>query len=410
MSTLDELLDRLFAATAPDDVRRQARLITLDTLGCTLAGLEHPKVRRLESLLRGTDRGALLATAACWDEACEGLARAHGRPGVPVIAACVARSRNETRLGELLDAVITGYEVGGRMGEALRMRPGMHVDGSWPSLGVAAAVTRLEGGSASVARSAVEIAACQIPYSLYLPIEQGADARNSYLGHAAWLGAYAALAALAGCEAPRGAVEQFAELALGITHPTRSPPVEYVIREAYLKRFAAVRHVHYGAEAALRLRPRIADTGRIRAIALSVYPEALVYCANRAPRTPIQAQFSLTFGVAAALRFGRLDATVYRAECFHDPELRRLEGLIHTRAEENLGAKREATLAIELDATRMEERVDALPMTAEDCRRKFIGHAAPSLGEPAAARLAEAILEAPENELLKSILPKELLS
>lgn len=403
--TLDALLDWLFTAEAPADARQKARLLVLDTVGCALAGLGHPTVRRFASLLN--DRAALLATAACWDEACEGLARAHGRPGVPVIAACLARSSKRS-FGELLDAVIIGYEVGGRMGEALRMKPGMHVDASWPSLGVAAAVTRLEGGSAALARAAVEIAACQIPCSLYLPIEQGADGRNTYLGHAAWLGSYAALAALAGCEAPRGAVERFAELALHIKDVSLTEPDQYVILEAYVKPFAAVRHVHYGAEAAVRLRPRIPDTRRIRAISLSVYPEALVYCGNRAPRTPIQAQFSLTFGVAAALRFGRLDAGVYRPESFHDPELRRLDALV--AASSGGTDERAATLTIELDEMRLEERVSAIPMTAQACRAKFIAQAAPRLGEDTAGQLAEALLLGSENQLLKSVLPEELYS
>lgn len=405
--TLDALLEWLFGAEAPADARQKARLLVLDTVGCALAGLEHPSVRRLAALLN--DHGALLATAACWDEACEGLARAHGRPGVPVIAACLARG-SKASYGAVLEAVITGYEVGGRMGEALRIRPGMHVDASWPSLGVAAAVARLEAAPPSVVRSAMEIAASQIPYSLYLPIEQGADGRNTYLGHAAWLGSYAALAAIAGCEAPRGAIERYAELALGIKEVRLAAPGTYLILEAYLKPFAAVRHVHYGAEAALRLRPRIADTNRIRAISLSVYPEALVYCANRAPRTPIQAQFSLSFGVAAALRFGRLDASVYRADAFHDPELRRLEALLQTSADERLGAAREARLEIELDTMRLEQRVTSISMTPEAGRAKFIVHASARLGEDAAERLADALLEGPESQLLKSILPKDLFS
>ena len=114
---LDDLLRWLFSARAPAATRDKARLLLLDTLGCMLAGLENPTVRRLAALVE--DRSALLAIAACWDEACEGLARAHGRPGVPVIAACVVRGRSHT-LGEMLDALVTGYEVGGRMGAQAR--------------------------------------------------------------------------------------------------------------------------------------------------------------------------------------------------------------------------------------------------------------------------------------------------
>ena len=409
LDRLQELLQWTFTERAPADVRDKARLLLLDTLGCALAGLGHPTVRRLASALGGLDGisgGALLATAACWDEACEGLARAHGRPGVPVIAACLALGMPRgLTLGQMLDALVTGYEIGGRMGEALRIRPGMHVDASWPALGVAAGTVRLLGGSAGEALSAVEIAACQVPFSLYLPVEQGADSRNTYLGHAAWLGAFAAFAAIAGSKAPSGAIERFASLALGLQGElSMAPESEYVIREAYLKSFAAVRHVHYGALAALRLRDEIPDLTAIESIELAIYPEALTYCANRAPRSAIQAQFSLSFGLAAALRFGRLGPEAYRAPQFDDAQLRRLESMVKIRADESFGAngRRAAALAIRAGELILEQRVDAIPpLTREQCRGKFVANALPRLGAAAAGALADQILTAPETEKLR---------
>jgi 2-methylcitrate dehydratase PrpD len=343
--------------------------------------------------LAGADSAAVFATAACWDEACEGLARAHGRPGVAVIAACLASARDR-HLGNLLDAVIAGYEVGGRMGEALRIRPGMHVDACWPALGAAAAAVRLQGGTAREARDAIEIAASQLPFSLYLPVAQGADGRNTYLGHAAWLGAFAARAVLAGVQGPRGAVERFCELALGRPLPPLTAD-GYLILEGYLKRYAAVRHVHYGTEAALHLRDRLA--GRPSRIQLSIYEEAITYCGNRAPRTPIQAQFSLSFGIAAALRFGRLDADLYQGEAFEDPELRRLEALVEITAERT--DVRHATLAVD----GMQERVAQLaPMTSAEVRGKFRQNAS---ARADAERLAAALVDGPESQSLNSFLP-----
>jgi 2-methylcitrate dehydratase PrpD len=237
----------------------------------------------------------------------------------------------------------------------------------------------------------MEIAASQIPFSLYLPVEQGADGRNTFLGHAAWLGAFAARAALAGFDAPRGAIERFSELALGRALPPLTTD-GYLILEGYLKRFAAVRHVHYGAEAALRLRPRVA--GRVSRVRLSVYQEAMTYCGNRAPRTPIQAQFSLSFGIAAGLRFGRLDADVYQGEVFDDPELRRLEALVELEAERT--DHRHATLSVD----GLQEHVAELaPLTDGECREKFRRNA------PAAERVVTALLDGPESQSLSAFLP-----
>ena len=389
---MNALLERLFTSPAPAEVRRRARLLLLDTLGCIHAGLAHPKLERFRA-----QPAARLATAACWDEACEGLPRAHGRPGVPVIAACLGFP--ERNLGELLDALIVGYEVGGRMGEALRIRPGMHVDASWPALGAAAAVVRLNGGLPKQAAAAIEIAASQLPFSLYLPVEQGADGRNTYLGHAAWLGSYAAQAALAGIDAPSGAVERFAELAL--QRSFKIPDTDdYFILEGYLKRHAAVRHVHYGVEAALRM--RIPDTREVSGIHLSIYEEAITYCGNRAPRRPIQAQFSLSFGIAAALRHGRLDADLYADGILEDPELRRLEALVALEAVRT--DRREAMLILETARGRREERVtDLPPMTEAEVRAKFMANAG-RLAARTAEQIAEALLDGPESRTLGSVL------
>ena len=375
-------------------MRRKARLLVLDTLGCAIAGYREPKV----AALRALQPAASFAIAACWHEACEGLARAHGRPGVPVIAACLGMNAG-VRLGAFIDAVLAGYEVGGRMGEQLRIKPGMHVDASWPALGAAAGVVRLMDGSAKTARTAIELAACQIPISLYLPVEQGADGRNTYLGHAAWLGLYSAQAALAGIAAPSGAVERFAGLALD-RRINVDDDGTYILREGYLKAFAAVRHVHYGAEAALRLRPRLAR--KVEAIELTIYPEALTYCGNRAPRTPIQAQFSLSYGIAAALRFGRLDAEQYAPAALNDPELRRLEALVSI-----ISDGRETGRAATLRIDGLEERVTSVkgdpasPMSEEECRAKFLRNGG-------SARVADALLSGPDSQPLDPILQEVL--
>jgi 2-methylcitrate dehydratase PrpD len=410
-------------------VAEKTRLLLLDTIGCMVAGAAAPEVASLARELGALERGAVNlpgsnaglaplsaatvgAIAACWDEACEGHAGAHGRPGVPVIAATLALglARGAT-LGAVIDAVATGYEVGARMGAQLRVRPGMHVDPGWPALGVAAGAARLLGADAAGALAAVEIAAAQLPFGLYLPITQGANARNTYLGHAAWLGCAAALAARAGMTPPSGAIARHAGLALGIDALPSAPPGDDRILAAYVKPFAAVRHVHYGAQAALDLRASIGDSRAIERIVLAVYQEAIDYCGNRAPRAPIQAQFSLSFGIAAALRMGELGPEAYRAPHFEDPELRRLEQLVTLQRDDARTAAgvRGATLVLETVGGRFERRVEAvrgdpaLPMTADETRAKFLRYAA-RLGEARALRMATALLEGPRDAALIDIL------
>lgn len=392
-----------------------ARLLLLDSLGCALAGLGHPRVAAFASGLSGVFPGAFrlpgaaqglgpggaaaaLATAMTWDEANDGLARAHGRPGLAVAPIILASG---APLGLALAAYALGYEVAGRAGEIWRIRPGMHVDGSWHALGAAAAAARLAGLDAAGVARAIRLVACQIPFALYAPIAAGMDGRNSYPAHAALLGLAAAAAAGAGMDAPAEALGEARRLALGLETPlSREPTGTWLLAEAYVKPFAGVRHAHYGAAAALALRPRLEGRlGQVRAIRLATYAEALTYARNRAPQSAIQAQFSLSWAVAAALAQGDLGPAAYTDAALADPGLRRLEAMVALEEEPAITAsdQRGARLTVELEGESLEELTLGVagdpdrPMSSAAVREKFLRLAGPALGGAAPA-LAEAIL------------------
>jgi 2-methylcitrate dehydratase PrpD len=277
------------AQPAGAEAAAQARRLLVDTVGCALAGRHAEEVRRLEAALAACEPGdfslpagpamsvqpaaQVLAMAATWDEACEGHALAHGRPGVPLVAALLPLAlKRGASLGEFVDAFVLGYEVGARCGAWLRIRPGMHVDANWPALGVAAGVARLLGLAPEGIVQAIDIAACQLATSLYLPVAQGRTARNTYLGHSASLGLQAAFASAAGIDAPEGALAHYAANHAASSAQLQPQPLPgasaLLLRDAYLKPFAAVRHVHYGATAARKLREQFAH-GTARASAAS---------------------------------------------------------------------------------------------------------------------------------------------
>jgi 2-methylcitrate dehydratase PrpD len=418
---LGATLDWLWRADPLADagIAERARLLLLDCLGCALAALEKPAVARLAAAFGAADAGsltlpgivprltvgdaaALFAIAIPWDEACEGLPSAHGRPGIhaaaPALALGLARP---TSLGAVLAALVAGYEIGGRLGAVFRIKPGMHVDGTWGTFGAVAAAARLRGLDVAATRHALDAVACQLPFSLYLPIAEGHAARNLYLGHAAQLALLVTAGAAAGITAPGEGVATQRRLALGLDDDAAlAPPGRFLIHEGYLKNFAGVRHAHYGAACALDWRRMPgAEVPRIRALALATYPEALTYAANRAPRTAIQAQFSLSFAVARALVAGALAPDAYSDAALADPELRRLEALVELAADPALSG-RGATLTVTTDAGIWRggsaDSADdpERPMSADAVEQKFRRYAAPLLGARVAA-VADLILRAP---------------
>lgn len=293
-------------------VEAVARELLLDTLGCAIAGTAEPEIAALAQGYARHEPGGLrlpgigpglsamaftqvLAAAACWHEACEGLAVAHGRPGLHAVAAVLAPAlTGRFKLSTVLAAIVAGYEVGGRLGTVCRIRPGMHVDGTWGSFAAATAVARLRGLSQDHVIAALDHAACHMPFSLYWPITQGSTARNAYVGHAAMHGGAAVAAAAAGMGGPPGSIDAWARIALGAPElPAMQDPGAWLILDGYLKPYPAVRHVHYGIVAAEAWHATSQDPTTIEAVTLHIYQEALTYCGNRAPQTAIQAQFSL---------------------------------------------------------------------------------------------------------------------
>ena len=404
-------------------VAQSARLLLLDSLGCMIAGLGHATPRRFAEALAMTMPGAVhlpgcaagvseagaaavLAAAMCWDEANEGLARAHGRPALAVAPLCIAAlAAGRVSLRAAHDAFALGYEIAGRAGEIWRIRPGMHVDGSWHAMGAAAASAALAGGNAAEVARAIRLTACQIPFALYAPIAAGMDGRNSYPAHAVLLGAMAAAAARAGMEAPADGLAEARRIALLHETPASCAPAgEWLIGQAYIKPFASVRHAHYAAAAALELRAGIAGRlGDVAALRLETYAEALRYAANRAPARAIQAQFSLSWAVAAALMQGDLGPAAYTDATLADPALRRLEALVELAEDTALtkAERRGARLIVKMASGECHQAsvgaiagdpghaLDEAAVMAK-CKR----FAAPVVGEVVMARLAALILAA----------------
>ena len=439
MSTTESLIEIVTWLFSEDPknspaIERRARMLFLDTLGCMIAGLAKPEPKALVTSLSRLDAGPILlpgtsssisihsaayiaGLAACWDEACEGLPRAHGRPGLHSFAAGLplALARDHT-LGEMLSALIAGFEVAGRLGEVLRIPPGMHVDGTWGTFGAVTTAARLLGLTPSTTVAAMQGAACHLPWSLYLPITHGANVRNAYVGDAAVRGIMHAIAIEAGITTPSGAIETYDELALGgdPTTKTMAPPGEWLIEQGYLKPFAAVRHVHYGAQAAIDWHHRHGRNGTkdIRSLDLSIYSEAITYCGNRSPSTPIQAQFSLSYGIAWALVKGDLAPDAYSINGLNNTEVRRLEALVAITEDPTMTSENRRAARLIVGTPNGAEAMVAdtvpgetdMPLSVQDVEDKFIRYATPAIGIDHATDMATALLEAPLSSSVRDVL------
>lgn len=409
-------------ALAAPGVETKTRHLLLDTIACALGGFRYTEPSGFaENLLRSmpgdmrwpglshalnpSAAAAVFGMAACWHEACEGLARAHGRPGLHAVPLALALGFSHgATLGEILEAIICGYEIGGRAGEAMRIAPGLHVDGSWGLLAAVAAAARMARLNRTQTMNALAIAACQIPQSLYRPIASGDSARNTYIAHALLMAEPIVAAAMAGIAAPFDALDEGARQ-IGKERagdmPLCAQPGEFLILQGYLKPYAAVRHVHYGAAcAAQRFQAQGGETQNIRSLTLGIYGEAITYCGNRAPHTPIKAQFSLSYGLAHMLRTGTLGPEAYRPEALTDSEQQRLEALVSIVEDPTIKG-RGAWLRIDAESgderyavTNVEGDPES-PMSEISLRAKAIAYMRGGLSNAQAAALCDVVLHGP---------------
>ena len=375
---LSELGDWLAHSEPPVAVEKAARRLLLDTIACAVAGFRKVDVSHmadcgsghglvgLDQRLNASELAYAFALAACADEACEGLAFANGRPGLHAVAAGLgAAFRADASLADLIDAVVAGFEFGGRMGALFRAKPGIHVDGTWGLVASTVAARRMLGGNGKALADAAAAALCQMPASLYLPVAQGSDLRNTYSGHAATTGLLVAASLAAGMPAAHGAVEAAGGFAFNRDDAAWLGPGHHLILYGYLKPYPSVRHTHYGIEAARDWRRQHAnvDPNDIDAVVLEIYPEAVTYCGNRAPKTAIMGQFSLSYTLAYSLIHGDLTPAAYEPGTLGDPLLRALETRVETIPVAALaeGGQRQGRLMVETGGKVWATTVDSAP-------------------------------------------------
>jgi len=141
-----------------------AKHVIIDTIGVILGGSKDTPLERLASLLipstnqqvssrlghqekLSSMHAALLNGAAgSTREFEEGNSKALGHPAIQLIPAALAHAESVGEGGKkFLEGVILGYEVAGRIGSSAPLRIGFHPNGTWGTVGAAAAVARISG-------------------------------------------------------------------------------------------------------------------------------------------------------------------------------------------------------------------------------------------------------------------------
>jgi len=421
---------------APETLDK-TRMAILDAVGCGVAGCRDPAVEILVQTAAAdgdggrcpilgrpetfTPRAAALITGTMihvleMDDT-HSFSSVHA--GGPVVAASLAAFRQQAADDDtVLAAVAAGYEIACRLGTAIRgpspYHRGFHPTGICGVFGAATACGKLFGLDSDGFRRAWGIAG-SMAGGLMAYLQNGAWTKKLHPGWAAQAGLTAARLAAGGFLGPddifggqynfcRAYADAFDGAALGEQLGTR-----FEIGRMSYKPFACCRTIHAPITAALALRRRPGfDARRIERIYAHIADEDLDLVVEplerkRQPRTLVEAQFSMPFGVALALTAGAAGPAQYTRRHLDDPLIRALAQRFEYRLEDDYTRRRPlyfpCRLDVEMAGRVVGTAVDAPlgdftnPMSNEQMIAKFRALAGPVLGHDRAQELERTVLD-----------------
>jgi 2-methylcitrate dehydratase PrpD len=407
----------------PADVVAQAHRCLLDLVGVAARGARTPVSRIVRDHVadqmaggRRTARmlfdgrrvglaGAALAGATTIDavDAHDGHPLTKGHAGVAVLPALLAFIDGAPGArpdgAGLLAALVVGYEIATRAGIALHATsPDFHCSGAWNALAAAALGARLLPLDDAAAWHALGIAEYFGPRGQILRVCDHPTMVKDGSGWGAHAGVTAALLAHDGFTgAPAATLARDDVLPLWADLRTR-----WRIREQYFKAYPVCRWAQPAIEAARELaRVHAFDADEVAGIRIESFAEA-VALGSQCPRpaTTDEAQYSITWPVAAVLARGDVDPDALAD--LANPRVVRLLRLVSLAEDPALSrrfpAERYARVCITLRDGRRLVSGDCVargsaenPLGDAEIRDKFDAYAAPVLGEPRAARIAAAV-------------------
>src|SRR5690606_14565469 len=270
-----------------------------------------------------------------------------GSLAFPVALAC-AEARRTASGRDLLAAMVAGYEVGARVGNAATVRlllKGFHPQGTSGAFTAAASAAHMLGLDAAATQHAFGIVGSQA--GGLMAAQEGAMVKRFHSGRAAQSGVYSALLAQRGVTG----IEDVLEAAYGgylVTHSDAHAPQKLTaglgttwetLNVGY-KPYAAVTSIHTALDALaniMRENKLVADD--IAEVEAALSQATYVHCAWEYKAQGVTAaQMNLYYGLAMIALDGTAFVDQYREERLRDPRVLDFIGRIRARIDPEIEA------------------------------------------------------------------------
>ena len=369
-----------------------AKDVVLDTIGAIIAGSRWPEnaaFARLAPSIGGGGGGRstlfghpdqatapfaamVNATSGVCLEMDEGTRLGGGHPSIHVTPAAVAVAEQQGSSGKaLLESIIAGYEVSSRIGGATRGRPEVHSHGTWGTIGAAVATARLLEFDPDQTRQTMNLATSMSPANTWTPCLEGATIRNLYPGRSNFQGILAAHLCQCGFTGVQDAPTDVYASLLGDGFDQEAvvdglgQRGSYRIQQNYFKLHACCLYNHPALDAVQGLldkeRFALADVSAIRVEA----PPLALIMNDPQPKNMLAANFSIPYGVAAALVQGTTDITAFYPERVADPDIRSLARRVEVVADPEMSLRRYDYTASRVAVTLKDGRILKESVTAQ---------------------------------------------
>jgi 2-methylcitrate dehydratase PrpD len=386
------------------DIHEQVGWILADTVGAMVAGSAEPELRALaarqapgpSAVLVGLGRRTSADTAAFINgtsgtflEMDEGNRFSRGHPAVHVIPAALALSQERAATAPVfLSALVTGYEVGSRLGAASALRGAMHPHGTWGTVGAAAACARIAGMNAQGMRETLNISASMTTASSKQTMLEGGLVRNVYAGLSNRNGLLALQLAECGFTGEHDGLSSLLGKIISEKFDTvgliDSLGSQWHLMRNYFKLHSCCRYNHGTLDAidqiaGLGALPLPAEIARIDVSTYNLAAELK----DKAPRNTLAAKFSVPFAVATRLVNHSSALSSFTWDAVRDPAVLALAQKVEVSEDpsmtQRLPLERPARVVISLHDGRqivgeagVNRGDDASPYSREELRQKFM--------------------------------------
>jgi 2-methylcitrate dehydratase PrpD len=404
LNTFSQFAAELEYDALTPEIKDQVGWILADTVAAIAAGSAEPELRSLaarqpegsSASLIGLGRTAtadvaalINGTAGTFLEMDEGNRFSRGHPAVHVIPAALALCEERGLTAQaFLSAVVTGYEVGSRLGAASMLRGSMHPHGTWGTVAAAAACARAAGLTSLAMREAINIGSSLTTATSKQTMLEGGLVRNVYAGLSNRHGLLALQLVDSGFTGKNdGLTSLFGKIIserFDTTVLLQGLGSEWHLMRNYFKLHSCCRYNHGTLDAldALAARDALPDPAGIRHIQVDTYSYA-AELSDKSPKNTLAAKFSVPFAVATRLINGSSALSSFTWQAVRDPAVLALAQKVDLREDtamtRRLPLERPARVVITLNSGQtvtgeagVNRGDDASPYSREELRGKFI--------------------------------------